>query len=409
MKIYFWFLLLLVLFFQTITISAQYKNILDSLLYSDTNTVIKKVLSDPSKYRLQIIYSQTDYSSGSAILKDFSFRLQPEEYFYPASLVKLPVSALALEKINNLKISGVDKNTSLFTNPNYSGIAKDSLRYPSLADDITQMMVVSDNNAFNRVYDFLGQEYSHLRLFQKGYTNTRIIQRMTTASAQENRNSGPFKFVDTLGNICFEEEKICTPRFFLNPALKTNVGRAYFNGRKKIYKPKDFSTNSFLPLSDAHQMLISIIYPGYINLTSRFELSEEDYSFLRKVMSIYPRETKVEEWKNDSIYYDCFRKFIYYGNYIGRADSSIRIFNKVGMAYGFMSDVAYLADYKNKVEFFLSVIIYVNEDEVLNDGRYDYYSIGYPFMEKLGKIIYNYELSRNVTCRNKKLSLLDYK
>ena len=400
----------LILFLQTSTVVvAQYKNLLDSLLYSDTSSVMRKVLSDPDKYRLQIIYSQTDHSNGSAIIKDYSFRLKPEEYFYPASLVKLPESALALEKLNALKIARVDKYTPLFTNPAYSAIPSDSSVNPTLADNIMKMMVVSDNNAFNRVYDFLGQEYSHLRLFQKGYTNTRIIQRMVSASAEENRKSGPFKFVDTSGTIFYEEELINTTKFFLNPALNTNVGKAYFDGRKKINRPRSFSTNSFLPLSDAHQMLISIINPGYIKSSSRFELKEDDYLFLRKVMSMYPREADVEEWKNDSIYYDCFRKFIYYGNYIGKADSTIRIFNKVGMAYGFMSDVAYFAEYKNNIEFFLSVVLYVNEDEVLNDGRYDYNSIGFPFMEKLGKLIYKYELSRDVICRNKKLYLLDYK
>ncbi|HWZ23261.1 MAG TPA: serine hydrolase [Cytophagaceae bacterium] len=383
----------------TVYISAQFKNPLDSLLYCDTSAVIRKVMSNPDKYRLQIIYSQLDYSNKKTAIKEYTFRLKPEEYFYPASLVKLPEAALALEKLNNLKIKGVDKTTSLVTNPKYAGFINDSIGYPSLADDILQMMVVSDNYAFNRVYDFLGQEYTHLRLFQKGYTNTRLIQRLSSSSTEEDRTTGPFKFVDTCGNVLYEEDELTTTKLFLNPAQNTNVGKAYFNGRKKVHAPKDFSPNNFLPLKDAHQMLISIMSPEFIQPSSRFELNGSDYKFLRKTMGMYPRESGIVAWRNDSIYYDCFRKCLYYGNYTGPADPSIRIFNKVGMAYGFISDVAYFVDTKNKVDFFLSAVIYVNENETLNDGKYEYYSVGFPFMEKLGKMVYRYELSRDPCVR----------
>ncbi|HVD98737.1 MAG TPA: serine hydrolase [Cytophagaceae bacterium] len=389
-------------------ISAQFKNVLDSLLLSDTSAIVRKVLANPGRYRLQIIYSQTDYSKKNPVLQEFSYRFRPEEYFYPASLVKLPASALALEKLRALKLDWLDRDLPLYTNPKYSGLNLDSIRYPSLADDIKQMMVVSDNYAYNRVYDFLGQEYAHLRLFQKGYTNTRLIQRMSPASEEENRHTGPFAFLDTCKNVLYSEEELITQKIFSNPAEKLMVGKAYYVGRKKIREPKDFSSNNFLPLHDAHQMLVSIIYPGFLQKTSQFELTEEDYVFLRKIMSMYPRESGVKLWQNDTTYYDCFRKMLYYGDYHGRADSTIRIFNKIGMAYGFMSDVAYFVDYKNKVEFFLSAVLYVNEDEVLNDGRYDYNSIGYPFMERLGKLVYQYELTRKEASRNKKLVPMVY-
>lgn len=403
-----WALLCMGICLPIISASAQSKTLIDSLLMSDTSAVVRKVLANPDQYRLQIIYSQTDYSKKNATITDYSFRLLPDEYFYPASLMKLPLSALSMEKLNSMNIERLDKNVPLYTNPKYSGLSVDTVKYPSLGQNILYMMTVSDNYAYNRVYDFLGQEYTHLRLFQKGYTNARVIQRMSTATDEENRTTGPFAFVDTCKNILYSEEAVTTVKRFENPARRLLVGKAYYSGRKRIREPRDFSSNNFLPLRDAHQMLISIIYPDFIQKRSRFELKEEDYTFLKKTMSMYPREAGIEFWKNDSLYYDCFRKMLYYGDYRGRADSTIRIFNKIGMAYGFMSDVAYFVDYKNKVEFFLSAVIYVNEDEVLNDNRYDYYSIGYPFMERLGKLIYQYELTRNTACRNKKLSLMNY-
>ena len=38
--------------------------------------------------------------------------------------------------------------------------------------------------------------------------------------------------------------------------------------------------------------------------------------------------------------------------------------------------------------------IYVNSDGVLNDDKYEYEELGYPFFKELGNIIYDYELKR---------------
>ncbi|MDQ3683121.1 MAG: hypothetical protein M3352_08635, partial [Bacteroidota bacterium] len=63
-------------------------------------------------------------------------------------------------------------------------------------------------------------------------------------------------------------------------------------------------------------------------------------------------------------------------------------------AYGFLTDASYVVDFKNKIEFMLAATIYVNSDEVLNDDKYDYDTIGYPFLYQLGQSIYKYELQR---------------
>ena len=74
--------------------------------------------------------------------------------------------------------------------------------------------------------------------------------------------------------------------------------------------------------------------------------------------------------------------------------SHIRVFNKVGWAYGFLTDVSYVIDLKNKVEYMLSATIYVNQDGILNDNKYEYETVGHPFLNELGKSIYNFELKR---------------
>ena len=58
----------------------------------------------------------------------------------------------------------------------------------------------------------------------------------------------------------------------------------------------------------------------------------------------------------------------------------IRVFNKVGVAYGYVIDNAYIVDLEAGVEFMLSAIIYTNEDGIFNDDKYEYETIALPFM-----------------------------
>ena len=72
----------------------------------------------------------------------------------------------------------------------------------------------------------------------------------------------------------------------------------------------------------------------------------------------------------------------------------IKIFNKVGLAYGFVLDNAYIIDLKHNIEFFLTAVVYGNENRVLNDNIYDYDTQTIPFLAELGNAIYLYEKGR---------------
>ena len=125
----------------------------------------------------------------------------------------------------------------------------------------------------------------------------------------------------------------------------------------------------------------------------RFNLTPEDYRFLYQYLSQYPSETIYPAY-DSSNYWDSYVKFLYYGAQKQPMQKGLRIFNKVGDAYGFLLDVAYVADFENNIEFMLSAVIYCNSDGTLNDDNYDYEKTGFPFMKNLGQVIYNYELKR---------------
>ena len=94
-------------------------------------------------------------------------------------------------------------------------------------------------------------------------------------------------------------------------------------------------------------------------------------------------------------FFDGFTKFFLFRAAKSKVPSHIKYYNKPGWSYGFLTDAAYIVDLKNKVEFMLSAVIYVNSDGVLNDDKYEYEQIGYPFFKEVGEIIYEYELKRD--------------
>ena len=81
-----------------------------------------KVVGNPNKYRLQIIYTQVDRNPDQ--LPNFTtyyYHFDPEKYFYPASTVKFPAVALALEKVNHYQSLGLKKELPLTIGVGYEG------------------------------------------------------------------------------------------------------------------------------------------------------------------------------------------------------------------------------------------------------------------------------------------------
>ncbi|MEJ0056329.1 MAG: hypothetical protein WDN75_12110 [Bacteroidota bacterium] len=111
-------------------------------------------------------------------------------------------------------------------------------------------------------------------------------------------------------------------------------------------------------------------------------------------MSQLPRETLYPQYDKDTSLYDAVVKPLMFGDDRKPIPGNIRIFNKVGGAYGYLVDNAYIVDFDNNAEFMLSVVINVNLDGIYNDDKYEYKKIGYPFLKNIGQTIYMYELGR---------------
>jgi hypothetical protein len=146
------------------------------------------VTADPDKFRVQIIYTRIVRDAANRpSFTSHTYGVDAARYFYPASTVKLPAALLALEKVNDLAIPGLTRDTAMLT-----GVASD-WQTPALADPssptglpsighyIRKILLVSDNDAFNRLYEFIGQQALNESLHEKGYRNTRIFHRLEVA------------------------------------------------------------------------------------------------------------------------------------------------------------------------------------------------------------------------------------
>src|SRR6187401_190435 len=360
--------------------------------------LFQSVLSN-SDYKVQIIYSQIDRrKNGKPEFTDHYFNINDSSYFYPASTVKLPVAILALQKLNELKIASLDKNSTMISEAEHSG-QSEVYNDPSTPDGrptiehyIKKILLVSDNDAFNRLYEFLGQEYINNTLHKMGYKEVQIIHRLDISlSEDENRHTNPVRFFDTSGTLIYEKPLEASKLLYAE--RNTKMGSGFYRGNQLINEPFDFSKKNRMSLTTLHSIVRSVMFPEMVSKQQRFNLTKDDYDLLRKYMSMTPLESRFPFYDRES-YWDDYVKFLMYGAEKSPIKEGIRIFNKVGDAYGFLIDAAYIADFTNNVEFMLSAVIHCNSDGIFNDDKYDYDEVGFPFMKHLGEVIYDHELKR---------------
>lgn len=362
-------------------------------------------LRQASEYRLQIIYTRIDRDSANQPrFTHHRYRVDTGAYFYPASTVKLPILLLALEKLNGLGVEGLDKYTHMLTDSaccrqertHADSTSPDGL--PSIANYIRRILLLSDNEASNRLYEFVGQEELHRRLAAKGFPGVRLVHRLSVPfSPEENLAMNPVRFVQEGETLYAQAASVSAP---LPAAGAVSLGRGYVEGDSLVMRPMDFSAKNRLSLEDLHRMLIAVIFPESLPPAQRFGLSEDDYRFVRRYMGQWPGETRFP--KGVSEHDDGYVKFFLLGGSGARPAGSLRIFNKVGLAYGFLIDAAYICDPATGVEFLLSAVIFVNENGIFNDDRYEYDSVGFPFFRQLGATILRHELQRQ---RNRRADL----
>ncbi len=378
-------------------LACQSSNPLDNILQDSR---LQYVLEQADTYEVQIRYTQIDRdANNNPTFKTYDFNVDSSVYFYPASSVKMPVAFLAMERINELR---KEKNIPFLnvsstieidsTQAGQSEVRTDSTSMnglPNVAHYVKKIFAVSDNDAFNRLYEFLGRQYINEQLQAKGMQDSRIMHRLSVWSL-DNAVTNPLRFVDGDSILYKQDEQIDQTNY---PITAIPKGVAYFKNDEKIEEPFDFGAKNRFSIADLERSLKAIIFPDATAQNERFDLTAENYQYLYKVMSTLPREHEFPKYDTTE-YYDSYVKFFLFGDKKEPIPEHIRIFNKVGYAYGYLTDCAYIVDFKKNIEFFLTATIHVNANQIYNDNTYEYDEVGIPFLANLGRAVYDYEVNR---------------
>jgi len=362
---------------------------------------------DSAEYEIQIIYTQINRDRYQyPHMQSFYIGRDDDRYFYPASTVKMPVAFLAMQRINelHLDISEIDLSTPIYSDagtPPQSAVYIDSSAlhgYPNVGHYIEQIFSVSDNDAYNRLYEFLGQDYINEQLHEKGiFRNSRIRTRVGVSGfdTEANKYTNPIRMVNQEGRLLYQQDEYYALYDTFDTLSSTDKGIGYWDDHldTTVYQAFDLSQKNFINLTDLESTLRRVIFPSVYEPEEQFNLRYEDYNFLYETMPRYPLSYPFHQDHGDE-YYDSYVKFFINGDSKESIPEHIKVYNKVGWAYGTLTDCSYIIDTQNKLEFFLTATILVNKNQIFNDGQYEYNEKGLPFLSALGEAIYNYELDR---------------
>ncbi|MXZ32895.1 MAG: hypothetical protein F4234_01080 [Gammaproteobacteria bacterium] len=330
---------------------------------------LQVVMQNLPEHQVQVLFTEIERDAdGYVSFREHSFGLDDNRYFYPASTAKLPVALIALEKLQELE--GVDRHSRY--------IVGEAGEESSFTEDLIALFVVSDNPANNRLYEFLGKDEINLHLRRKGL-RARIAHRLgvrdsdslrTRAITFSRPEGGPLR-IGPIDNSPIE----------ILPLDNLLQGSAHIADGSLIDEPFDFSDNNYLPLSSLHQITQRLVFPEAFTEEERFHLNDEHREFVLNTMRTLPREAGYDE----SEYPDGRLKYFLFGDSRERIPEHIEIFNKIGRAYGYLTDSAYIVDHRTNREFLISATIRVNANETFNDDIYEYVEIGLPFLAELGR------------------------
>ena len=375
MKPHFLLLLLGCFLFSCGTKKPLNTNLLERALAS-RHPKIMSVMGNLDLHALQIKYTRITRTGGTVSFEEYDFQVDSTRYFYPASTVKFPIALLALSKLNNLQ--GMDRYTKFY-------VEGDSVT-TTFAKEIQKIFAVSDNTAYNRLFEFLGQDYINYALHQIPFGPVRISHRLSTPEADEITTKPIIAYLNdsTTTTLAGSINTTATPLLLKD----IEKGSGYIVEDSLLHGAFDFSLKNYYPIETQHQLLKTVMFPELFQQGEKIELTQEQLDFIRTAMRTVPRNAGYDA----QTYYDGYCKFFMFGDTKEAIPEHISIYNKVGDAYGTLTDCAYIHDTKNAVEFMLTATILVNKNGIFNDNTYEYEEIGLPFLAQLGRELYQLEL-----------------
>lgn len=356
---------------------------------------LQDLLARADEHRIGIVLGILENGAGGRpVLRQVSWRADAE-YFYPASTVKLFAAVAALEYLHELRRETnlpIDADTPLVYHPLFEGEKREDQDPSNLEGgtitvrhELRKLFLVSDNEAYNRLYELVGQDRLAATLERAGLGGARLVHRLSESrSAEENRRSPRIDFrAPSFLHSLPERQAPSLPPPPAMPGLL--IGKGYFAGDTLVKEPMDFSGKNRISLIDLQRGLCKVLYPKVdCGPGGSFELDESDRAMLREAMGTWPRESKNPIY-DPAEYPDDWGKLLLPGLLRHLPQEQLRIDNKFGQAYGFSTENALVTDQRSGRSFFLAATIYTNADGILNDDQYEYKTVARTFFTELGE------------------------
>jgi hypothetical protein len=336
------------------------------------NDKLAAVIKEASQRNLQIMLTEVNRNGQGVGFTEHTYNLQTERYFYPASSIKLPLALLALEYCHQNK--SINSTTPFKT-------TRDT-NYTTIRKEVEMIFAISDNEAFNRLYELLGPDVVNQKMKEKGIQHIRLSHRLSVPDAADLHTGSCTFLIDNTKKFTTDH----VMNAYIKPLQVDNIamGKGYHVGDSLVMVPFDFSLKNQYAIQAQHETMKRLFFPDSYLPHQRFLLSENDKAWLQETIYKVPRALGHDEKE----YQDSYVKFFLYGDTKERIPDHIKIHNKVGYAYGHLIDNAYIKDEHTGLEYFLTTTMLVNKNQIFNDDQYEYDEVGIPFLAELGRAVH---------------------
>lgn len=330
-------------------------------------------------------------------------------YFYPASTIKLYAAIAAFEQLNAWQRAypgvQVDEHTPLRFYPLFEGdsvreVDRTNTRHEgdfkgsppiTAVHEAHKLFVVSDNAAFNNLYDLVGPQELNQRMWAWGASSSLLTHRLSIARTSDENRRAPrvdLGLVPGSPQVGERRSTLEHPDVFDGVLQDRNsliLGQGFLMGGELVNEPFDFSGKNFSTLADLQFVLARLIRPdftlggccGLFNYRygpiggRPFDLTDNQRAQLIRSATMLPRESESPEYDPEK-YPDDYVKFLLPGLIKVRPLEEWRIVNKIGLAYGFVTENAYVEHLPSGNAVFVAAVIHRNPNGIYNDGIYDY-------------------------------------
>ena len=373
---------------------ADEQPIIEALLKEHLSDDVRQLVENPEQHRLQLLVSEIAEVEGERCLIEHGFRVDAE-YFYPGNAIHAVGAIAALQLLEEQAMDapwGFDDvlwfhEIEDFDDPEQAGAALSPAG--SLRNIIEQTLIISSTEGFNQLFDLVGQQRINQSMWNAGLESLRLQHRIFSWRTSDQERWTPK--VSIAGNDDESSESESLQR--LQPQQESHielppidigglkVGQSHIEFGHIRGEPMDFSTKNYLSLRDHQKLMLALYQPGLSPL--QLPTTDDHRAFVTEAMGVDPESFA------DDLGHHAERHFkptiSGFAQVIPR--ERLSYFNKTGRSHGFHVENAYVADSESDRSLFLSAVVYVNENERINDDIYEYDELSFPFYEELGALV----------------------